>query len=644
MNDSVNLLVLALPLALTPPFVLRKVELGPRTRLLRRSLAPAVFLGCVLVAVILHEPVPRVHDEFSYTLMGDTLAHGHVENPSPPLPEFFDTFHVLVHPVYASKYFPAQGIFLAVGEKLTGHPAVGLWLSSALACAAIMWMLEAWISPGWALLGGVLMALRYGVFSYWSQSYWGGMVLALGGALFFGAFRHMWDRFSWRDSIWLALGMVILGNSRPLEGALAAFPATFLFMRRIWRNRLWAEAAFWPKLVVPCVATLALGAFATGAYNKAITGSAVRTPYMLHEQQYQESPPLIFMSMRPKLTYSSPVLQYYYEVQETRLYARQRIFAGWIAVIGRKVGTWWSFYCGVLLSVPLVLPGILKRRTRYWQIALLALIIPLALGADQRDTAARLLLDLLDFGQIVLLWFVFDAFWERLAIGTGALLLFEMLFVKWAFPHYFAPAACLVLYLQVEGMRRIWNWAPQSELIAKSKSRTERRRLGRENKNQNIPIRPWRGVVYLLPVALFLTLVLRLAARREGWSEDRHSPERQALLMSDWSLRRAELEKWMEHQPKPQLVFVRYSPRHNVNFEWVYNHADIIHSHVIWARDLGTAHNRELLKLLPERTVWLLEADKHDPQLVSYSEVDVQAPMPVVAKPGAAVDQDQLDW
>jgi len=51
--------------------------------------------------------------------------------------------------------FPRSGVFLAVGEKLVGKPVIGLWLSSALACAALIWMLQAWISPGWALLGGL---------------------------------------------------------------------------------------------------------------------------------------------------------------------------------------------------------------------------------------------------------------------------------------------------------------------------------------------------------------------------------------------------------------------------------------------------------------------------------------------------------
>lgn len=606
-----------------------------------------VFSGCLLIAGILHEPVPRISDEFSYTLIGDTFAHRRVANPAPPAPEFFDSFHILTHPVYASKYFPAQGVFLAIGEKLTGHPAVGLWLSSALFCAAAVWMLEAWVgeaSAGWALLGGILMALQYGIFSYWSQSYWGGMAPALGGALFFGAICRLCDRFSWQNSIWLALGLVILANSRPLEGALAALPATFLFLRHLLRNRRWNEAGFWPKMVLPCFAVLALGAFATGSYNRAITGSALKTPYMLHEQQYQESPPFIFMPMRPKMTYTSPILQYYYEVQENRSWASQRVPKLWLSSAARKLATWWQFYCGFLLSAPLVIPGILRRgRIRWLQIGLVAAIALLVIGSGPRDFAIRGVIDLLIIGQIVLLWFVFDDLWSRLAIGTSGLLLFELLFVKWSFPHYFAPAACLILYLEVEGLRKIWGWNPQAQIAASALTRHERRRLARENKGAANSVPRLRGFVYLLPIACLISLVVRVEARIQGWKEDPHGPDRQALLMDDWSLRRADLEKWMEQQPTSQLVFVRYSPRHNVNYEWVYNHADIMHSHVIWARDLGAEHNRDLLKLLPDRTVWLLEADRREPQLVAYSESESPTQQPIAPKGETSGLPDQLE-
>src|SRR6266851_10043941 len=249
---------------------LRRTASRPRAVLFVSAIT---FVGCLLVSLFLHEPVPRTHDEFSYTLMADTFANVRVSNPPPPLTEFFDTFHVLMRPVYASKYFPAQGTFLAVGEKLIGHAAVGLWLSSALACAAITWMLQGWISPGWGLLGGFLFVVQYGIFSYWSQSYWGGMVPVLGGALFFGALRRLWDGFSWQNAVWLALGLLVLANSRPMEGFLAILPGACLFLHRLWRTHRWREPGFWPGFVLTLVLTLAPGIAAMGTYNRAITGS-----------------------------------------------------------------------------------------------------------------------------------------------------------------------------------------------------------------------------------------------------------------------------------------------------------------------------------------------------------------------------------
>jgi hypothetical protein len=143
--------------------------------------------------------------------------------------------------------------------------------------------------------------------------------------------------------------------------------------------------------------------------------------------------------------------------------------------------------------------------------------------------------------------------------------------------------------------------------------------LARENA-QPISRFKLRWVVYGTPVACLFLLIWNIQQRLDGTLHDPHGIVRQALVQDDWSVDRANLEKWLEQQPNPQLVFVRYGPNHNINFEWVYNHPDIMHSHVIWARDLGAEHNKALLSLVPDRKLWLVEADRRHPQLIPYEE------------------------
>jgi hypothetical protein len=367
------------------------------------------------------------------------------------------------------------------------------------------------------------MVVQYGVFSYWSQTYWGGMVPALGGALAFGAIRRLWDRYSWQNSLWLGLGLIVLAGSRPLEGFLALLPISFVFVRHLWRNRSWREVGFWPKLVLPCTAIVACGAFALGAYNRTITGSAFKTPYALHEQQYQESPPFIFMPLRPKLTYSSPMLQFYYEINDMRPYLTQRVPKWFVTGTAQKFATWWEFYCGFILSVPLILPGLLRKgKIRWLQAALLAALIALSFFSSPTALFVRGMIDLLVIGQVVLLWFVFDDKWSRLAIATCSLLEFELLFAKWEFPHYFAPAACLVLYLEVKGLRKIWNWNSQAVQADRPLTRTERRRMATESESGRKPAFNLRWVVYAVPIACVLSLIWRIEGRLNGWPDDPH--------------------------------------------------------------------------------------------------------------------------
>ena len=600
----------------------------------RLSVAALTFLGCLLVAGILHEPVPRIHDEFSYLLMSDTFAHGRMANPTPPLPEFFDTFHVLMHPTYASKYYPAQGVLLAIGQELTGHPAVGVWLSAALAVAAAMWMLEAWIGPAWALVGGLLMLVQYGVYSYWSQSYWGGMAAAIGGALAFGAVRRLWDEWQWKSGALLALGIVILVNSRPFEGILALAPVTACLAVHLWRKRAWENEGFFPGFVLPVTLVLAGGAFLTCTYNRAVTGSALEAPYLVYERQYEQSPPFNFLSERPRVSYSNAVIQKFYEEQDLKLYRASREPKQIVTLLTGALAGWWQFYCGIWLAVPLVIPGLLRGGgVRYVQAGLIVALPALWQFADSGPVAVHCAIAVLAVAQAAVLWIVFDDLWPRIAIATCVLLLCEALVVRWYFAHYFAPAACLVLYLEVEGLRRMWRWnAP---------GLSSERRTTQAGGGQAL----WmRRLAVAVPVLCAASLVWSVASRLRGWNEGVYDPAQMALPLKDWSLQRSLLQKWMEARHSPQLLLVRYSAGHDLNHEWVYNHADLANAQVVWARDRGTEENRRLLEALPGRTVWLLEPDGPEGQLSPYRKQDAA---PDEALPATAVQKSggtKLNW
>jgi hypothetical protein len=229
--------------------------------------------GCVPVVLrvlllVSHPiPTPRVADDFSYLLLGDTLAHFRLANAMHPMHRFFEGVFILQEPTYASNFPLGQGIVLATGQLL-GNPWFGVVLSVAAMCALCCWMLQAWVSPGWALVGGVLAGLEFGPLSPWMNTYWGGAVSAIAGCLVFGSL----PRLNTRYAVLLGAGLGLQMLSRPYESVLLMIAVAIFPMSR--RNMLIAFLAILPA------------AGLTLLQNKEVTGKWTELPYTLSRYQY----------------------------------------------------------------------------------------------------------------------------------------------------------------------------------------------------------------------------------------------------------------------------------------------------------------------------------------------------------------------
>src|SRR5262249_45174287 len=90
---------------------------------------------------------------------------------------------------------------------------------------------------------------------------------------------------------------------------------------------------------------------------------------------------------------------------------------------------------------------------------------------------------------------------------------------------------------------------------------------------------------------------------------------------------RADLLRSLQSSGERHLILVRYSENHIPDDEWVYNDADIDNARVVWARDMGTAANRELVRYFGGRQVWILEPDHLPQALHKYTDAsDTPAP------------------
>lgn len=389
--------------------------------LARRRTLSVIAVGVLALALragllpVLPIPTPIVHDEFGYLLAADTFVHGRLTNPTHPMWVHFETFSIIQRPSYQCFAQPAQGFILALGRLVAGHPFWGVWMSAGLMCSAICWMLQGWLPPQWALLGGLLAIMRFGTFSYWADSYWGGATGAIGGALVLGALPRIKRSPCIPNALPMGLGLAILATSRPFEGMVLSIPvAVALFRWMVGKERPPLRVSL-RRVVLPLCLLLGALALGLGYYCWRITGSPLELPYKAERLQYAVVPYMVWQPLRPQPLYHNDVLKRLYSHDEVVAYETCRSLIGGLAKLGRT----WLFYIGPVLTLPFLT---------------LTLVLPFGFSWRQISKETRFL------------------------IVTLAITLIALESESFYNPHYFSPSTALVLTLVLVAARCSWHW------------------------------------------------------------------------------------------------------------------------------------------------------------------------------------------
>ncbi len=515
-------------------WVARRVEPGlarftPRLRT-RWAVLILTAIGAVVNVVLWGslDVVPIVHDEASYVLQARIFATGSWAAPAPPLPHFFEQFHVLVDPVLAPKYPPGHAILLVPGILL-GLPGLVPVLLIGLTGGMLFALVRRLVDPWVALLAWFLwliapagLAFRPGYFSEVTTGFL--MLLA------------WWSLLDWRESGRLRSLLVISATvgwsaiTRPLTAFAFALPIACCVLFLAHPRKQWKSV----------LAGAALGISILGLmpwHNLATTGEILLTPYRHYSEVY-------FSFDVPGFDTSTAPAQR--ELPPDMVGFRQ-------------------LYLPYHLAHRLeALPGILVERLRWilhttwgsWWLVLGLLTTPV-LWRPRREVVFALV-------TLVLLVLAYLSFAHP---------------VEWVL--YYLEAQQVVIMLTAVGVAR------GVQLLLRFTRRDEAPPDPRVSSRSGVFVLAL--VIVMLPFAVFHFEKLR----------QRHRVR--ANRLTGFRERVAELEG-------RSVVFVRYTPEHNIHLSFVTNVPDLERAHAWVVYDRGP-ENLELLELAGGRTPYLYDEE-----------------------------------
>ena len=220
---------------------------------------------------------PYVHDEVALLLQARIFAMFRWASPSPPLPEFFEQFHVFVTPTLAPKYPPGHALLMVPGVWL-GVPGLMSVLLSGLTGAMLFVLARRFTNGVVALVAWFIWFVAPAAL-WFRPTYFSEITT---GAIWLVAW---WTLLRYRESRarrWL-VGLAALvawgGITRPVTMIAFAIPAGAVVLWDVWRRRAWLDvAAALPLALAICAIVPIWGHRVLGGWGK--------NPYSYYQTMY----------------------------------------------------------------------------------------------------------------------------------------------------------------------------------------------------------------------------------------------------------------------------------------------------------------------------------------------------------------------
>jgi 4-amino-4-deoxy-L-arabinose transferase-like glycosyltransferase len=246
---------------------------------------------------------PKTHDEGSYVIGLRMLARGKLWMPQHPLADFFDTFYVIVKPVYASLYFPGTALLYAPTDWLD-WPTWVMPVLAAGAVAGLLYRIVLELVDGAAAALAVLLLLSLNWYRMLSVLVFSQVPLLLMALLLLWAWLH-WRRDGkpgWALAMGAFAGWAAI--IRPVDALCYALPvgAAVLWDLRKRTSRRLLTPAF---IVAGALPFLSLQLY----FNKGVTGSVAETPYTFYLKRDQPNTAFGFHPYDPSLKPQSTLTQ-----------------------------------------------------------------------------------------------------------------------------------------------------------------------------------------------------------------------------------------------------------------------------------------------------------------------------------------------